>query len=65
MVTSNETNPLPEGLKQDLEMLRRVATRHLLRAYHIPDDDVAGMVTAEAGIMLTVVSKVEQYLESR
>jgi hypothetical protein len=54
----------PHALRADLEELRRVAVRHLIRAYNTDNQELADKIVAEASIMLTVVSKVEQMLET-
>ena len=51
------------GIRADLEELRRVAVRHLIRAYNTKDEAIADKIVAEASIMLTVISKVEQLIE--
>lgn len=53
----------PNGIRSDLEDLRRVAVRHLIRAYNTKDEAIADKIVAEASIMLTVISKVEQLIE--
>lgn len=53
----------PHSLRADLEELRRVALRHLIRAYNTDNAEVADKIVAEAATMLTVVSKVEQLLD--
>ena len=41
-----------------------MAVRHLIRAYNTDNQELADKIVAEASIMLTVVSKVEQMLET-
>ena len=51
------------GLRKDIQQLRLVAVRHLMRASVIKDDEVSQRLVTEAAVMLTVVTKVEQYFD--
>jgi len=53
----------PNDIRADLDELRRVAVRHLIRAYNTDDSVIADKIMAEAAIMLTVISKVEELIE--
>jgi hypothetical protein len=53
----------PNDIRADLDELRRVAVRHLIRAYNTDDSAIADKIMAEAAIMLTVVSKVEELIK--
>lgn len=51
------------GLRKDIQQLRQVAVRHMMRAAVIKDEEVARRLVSEAAVMLTVVTKVEQYFD--
>ena len=65
MICNFHHDRLPNDIRADLEELRRVAVRHLIRACNTNDQEIADKIVAEAGIMLTVISKVEQLIEKQ
>jgi hypothetical protein len=63
LICNFQPDRFPNDIRADLEELRRVAVRHLIRAYNTDDSAIADKIMAEAAIMLTVVSKVEELIE--